>query len=308
MRLGRGRTQRLRCPSLGDLEADALYLFSVAGSEPRSRSSLWDLCLADRPAQCLEVLSADGAIVTVSRLGETFNAPLTDESQVAALISGREALYIDISGLSHPAWAQLVRIAISSSVSRVYATYVEPLEYKRHPSPTSASQTFDLSSGFSGIAPIPGFARLRGPADEKDTIFVALLGFEGTRSRLVAQALDPVPPVYPIVGVPGFRPEYAQVALATNQEFLAENRAHANIRYATASCPFEVQEVLGEIYKDSGSKYMYLAPVGTKPHALGAVCYALSHPDTTELMYDHPLRKPDRTSGVGTIHIYRLRG
>lgn len=220
MSVGRGRTLRLDAPSTADLEVDAAYVFSVAGTEPRSRAALWDACLRERTDRCVEILAADAAQIEVRRHDGELTVPLLSEGAVSALFAGRQAVYLDISGLPHPVWAQLIRVALGS-VPRVYAAYVEPLQYKRHPSPTSASQSFDLSLGFGGIAPIPGFARLRGPADEKDTIFIALLGFEGTRSRLVAQALDPVPPVYAVIGVPGFRPEYAQIALSTNQEFLA---------------------------------------------------------------------------------------
>ena len=52
---------------------------------------------------------------------------------------------------------------------------------------------------------------------------------------------------------------------------------------------------------------MYIAPIGTKPHALGAICYALRNPDTTEIMYDNPIRKPGRTAGIGQMHVYMLK-
>jgi hypothetical protein len=109
------------------------------------------------------------------------------------------------------------------------------------------------------------------------------------------------------VGVPGFRIEYPQITHASNEDFLNEYRAHANVRLARASCPFEAFEALSELHRDCSGRYMYIAPVGTKPHALGAICYALKNPDTTEIMYDNPVRKPGRTAGVRTFHIYKLK-
>jgi hypothetical protein len=230
---------------------------------------------------------------------------LLDTAGLTSIFQGATSAYLDISGLSHAVWAPLVRSGLTV-LDRFYATYVEPDEYKRHPSPTSVSQ-FDLSDGFGGVSPLPTFARLSGPPDESDSIFVALLGFEGTRARFVANSLDPVPTAYALVGLPGFRPEYPQYALMSNEEFLAENKAHANVRYAAASCPFECMDVLSDIHREHPGSYMYLAPVGTKPHALGAILYSIANPQSTELMYDHPQRKRDRTSGVGQMHIYSLK-
>nr|HEX4317155.1 hypothetical protein [Kofleriaceae bacterium] len=301
----RGKTRRYDAPSIADVDASAVYVFSSHGTEPRSRSALWAECIAQRPDQVVEIVSSDSASVTVSISGTTSTIQLLDAGGLTGLFRGWSTAYLDISGLAHTVWAPLVRTGLTS-LTKFYATYVEPEEYKRHPSPTSVSQ-FDLSDGFGGVAPLPTFARLPGPVDESNSIFVALLGFEGTRARFVANSLDPVPTAYALVGLPGFRPEYPQYALMSNEEFLAENKAHANVRYAAAGCPFECMDVLADIHREHPGAYMYLAPVGTKPHALGAILYSLDNPQNTELMYDHPQRKQDRTRGVGQMHIYSLK-
>lgn len=300
-----GQTRRLAAPGVADLDADASYVFSSPGTEARGRAAIWDACVAARADNCIEVLASSPSHVTLRRGGNTEDIALNDDNTLGAALAIRAATYIDISGLPHHVWAPLIRAGFRS-MQTLYATYVEPDSYKRHPSPTSRTE-FDLSEGFRGIEPLPGFAKLRGPEDEKDSVLVALLGFEGNRARHVALALDPVPRIYAIVGVPGFRIEYPQITHASNEDFLSEHRAHANIRLARASCPFESYEALGELHRDCGGRYMYIAPIGTKPHALGAICYALKNPDTTEIMYDNPVRKPGRTEGVRTFHIYKLK-
>jgi hypothetical protein len=184
--------------------------------------------------------------------------------------------------------------------------YVEPEDYRPHPSPASAT-LFDLSDGFRGLEPLPGFANLAGPARERDALFVPFLGFEGTRARYLALTLDPMPPVIPVVGVPGFRAEYPQITAYSNEAFLRETRSSAEIRLARASCPFDAYSALEEIRKDHPGAFLYLAPIGTKPHALGAVWYAIDHPSDTEIMYDNPIRKVARTSGIKTAHIYQVK-
>lgn len=108
------------------------------------------------------------------------------------------------------------------------------------------------------------------------------------------------------MGVPGFQIEFPAYTISCNRNFLSEFRANTEIRHARASCPFEVIDALGKIRRDFQGHYMYLAPVGTKPHALGAIIFAAANEDDTEIMFDHPIRKVGRTGGVGLIHVYNF--
>lgn len=305
-RLAAGKTLRLKLAVIGDLDPSAMYVLSAVGTEPRARAPIWNDCLRLRKENCSEVTEATATTILLRRRDEApVSIPLNDASAIAKIFDGFHSAYVDISGMAHHVWAPLIRAGFVA-LDNLFAVYTEPEEYRKHPNPTTRSE-FDLSDGFRGIEPLPGFAKLRGPTDEKESILVALLGFEGRRASYIALALDPVPKVFAVVGVPGFRVEYPQVTCWSNEEFLTEYQAHSNTRYAAASCPFEAFDTLGEIQRDSGGKYMYIAPIGTKPHALGAICYVLQYPDNTEIMYDNPIRKPGRTAGIGQMHIYCLK-
>jgi len=282
----------------------ALCIFASSGTEPRAHIPIWDEIRSKRSGLCVEV-TEQRPREFVARIGSTERTlVLTDVAALHGLFSSRVA-YIDISGLAHHVWAPLIRAGLKS-VDILYAVYAEPDSYKAHPSPASTT-LYDLSEGFRGLEPLPGFANLAGPARDAASIFVPFLGFEGPRARYLAMSLDPLPKVIPVVGVPGFRLEYPQVAVVSNQEFLSENNAYSEIRFARASCPFEAYSVLDEIRRDNPGSFLYLAPVGTKPHALGVVWYAIEHSSDTEIMYDHPRRKPNRTEGVGLVHVYKLK-
>ncbi|MFP2957454.1 hypothetical protein ACLEPN_06380 [Myxococcus sp. 1LA] len=241
----------------------------------------------------------------MSRSNKQWSIALRNEEQISALFENTSAAYIDISGLSHHVWAPILRSAIGICNS-VWTVYAEPISYKVHNSPSSFT-VFDLSEGFNGLSPLPGFARLRGPEDETNAIFVPFLGFEGMRVKSLAMNLDPIPKTIPIVGLPGYRIEFPAHAVASNRDFLEDQRALGDIRLARASCPFEAQHILAEIQRDFPDRYMYIAPIGTKPQALGAVLYALENPESSELMYDHPKRKANRSRGIGRIHIYTIK-
>jgi hypothetical protein len=217
--------------------------------------------------------------------------------------SGANDIYIDITGLEHGVWAPLLKSALSTS-RKVRIVYVEPLEYRKSPSPT-AGEIFDLSARVRGLSPIAGFARTGPRTKDETTIFVPLLGFEGPRFKYVYEQLEPKQEnILPIVGVPGFRPEYPFYTYLGNRVPLEETKAWRRIRFATAHCPFSALEVLEAIARNHAQDHIQVAPIGTKPHAVAAVLFCLKRPSQVELVYDHPIRKPKRTAGADHLLVY----
>ena len=213
-------------------------------------------------------------------------------------------IYLDITGLAHHVWAPLVKAARIGGIP-TKIVYVEPGDYRSSSTPTEGA-IFDLSEKISGLAPLPGFVALSREMDE-DALFVPLLGFEGTR---LAYMLENVQPqrnnIYPIIGTPGFRPQYPFFTYLGNKTQLLETRAWKNVRYARANCPFSVYGVLERLVMEYPRTQLKIAPIGTKPHALGAVLFYIDHPAIVELIYDHPIRKAKRTEGKSRVCIYDL--
>ena len=186
----------------------------------------------------------------------------------------------------------------------VVVVYVEPYEYRPSLTPTE-SDIYDLSERIEGLAPLPGFARLRESGDR--SVFVPLLGFEGTRvSYLISQLEPPGGKIVPIVGVPGFRAEYPFATYLGNRVPLVQTQAWKRARYAVANCPFDVFYVLQEIEAEFPNHVLKVAPIGTKPHAIGAVLFAIANPGVVELVYDHPIRKAQRTEGTARLLAYHV--
>lgn len=217
---------------------------------------------------------------------------------------GAKRIYVDITGLGHHVWAPLIKVALSHSLE-VHAVYVEPQDYAYSPAPRQGD-IFDLSERIQGIAPIPLFTTLT-PSREQDVCFVPLLGFEGTRlAHMIEQVEPPGQKIFPIVGVPGFRAEYPFHAFLGNAPKLLETEAWKNVRYARANCPFSLFYVLSDILRQNSVNRMKVAPIGTKPHALGAVLASLKFAEPIELVYDHPKRKRERTSGAYHCLVYSV--
>lgn len=284
-----------------DLADVDLVIAACHATEDRGQLALWGHIAASAPNRVgwLSPLSRDSAQLHYDG-GESVLG-LNDGAEVERLLRGKRVL-IDISGLDHATWAPFFRASHALRL-QTKVLYAEPERYREHKNPISSSR-FDLSATLEGLAPLPGFARLSGPPDEEKCLFVSMLGFEGNRPECLAIQIEPRPKVVPVVGVPGFQVEYPAFTVACNRHFLEEYRANSEIRFARASCPFEAFAVLESIHIDYPDHYLYIAPVGTKPHALGSIWYALRHPDRCEILFDHPVRTPGRTAGVGVMHLY----
>lgn len=283
----------------------SVVIAKMAATEDRASLPCWQKYDQLYPGHCIWVGEETGSSVKLIRRNSNETVYLRSIDGSTALPS-TNSIYIDISGLRLTTWAPIIRAALDTCVN-VSVVYTEPASYKPHPTPASPA-VFDLSDGFEGLGPIPGFASLDGAENTDGSIFVAFLGFEGTRPQHIAITLEPLPPsIVPVVGFPGFRFDMAAAAIACNREFFKETDSHANIRYARASCPFDTFRLMSDVSVDYPNHHIYMAPVGTKPHALGALLFHIISPERTELLYDHPRRKPGRTTGRGTTHIYHIQ-
>jgi hypothetical protein len=242
--------------------------------------------------------------------GDTSNrVMLRSDRQLAAFWQRTSAessglVYLDITGFAHHVWAPLLRTGLQY-LRRFYIVYAEPSKYRFSIAPTEG-EIFDLSERIQGIAPLPGFASLTSRSDNAVS-FIPLLGFEGVRFSHLVEQLQPVASkIVPIIGVPGFRPEFPFFTYQGNQLPLASTSAWKNVRYSAANDPFGLFYCLEDIARDHPADVMQVALIGTKPHSLGAVMYALSRPSSVELVHDHPVRKAERTEGTARLLVFHV--
>jgi hypothetical protein len=213
---------------------------------------------------------------------------------------GRTVL-IDYTGLSHHVWMPMLKVGLEIDMD-VKLIYTEPETYQFVTNPR-LSDFFDLSEKIRGIMPIPTFSRLSDPKP-KTPVLVPLLGFEGTRFKHVIETLQPEgQEIIPVVGVPGFQLDFPFHSYRGNADALSLNRAWENVRFSDAACPFSLFDTLVKIKRTRAKNFLQISPIGTKPHALGAAIFAILHPET-ELVYDHPVRKKQRSTGAGRCHVF----
>ena len=138
-------------------------------------------------------------------------------------------------------------------------------------------------------------------------LFVPFLGFEGHRLAYVLEQVQPPGRnIVPIIGVPGFMPEFPFHTYLGNRNILARGNLHTQIRHVMANSAFDAFYLLQEIALEYPQHTLKIAPIGTKPHALGVVLFTLSTKRSVEIVYDHPIRKPNRTIGSAKILVYEI--
>ena len=283
----------------------SLYITGLSVEERSKHTKEWE-------SECKDVTFArvaekDRSTTRVSVGGEpAVDVALRSNSEIEMLLASRRqtATYLDVTGLSHHVWAPMLR-AMRSRPEPSFVVYVEPGDYRFSATPTEVT-LFDLSERIGGIEPLPGFVSF-GRRVVDTAIFLPLLGFEGTRLTFMLEEVQPQrEEIYPIVGMPGFRPEYLFYTYLGNKVPLMQTKAWRNIRFAAANCPFSVYHVIGAIAEDCRGKKIKIGLIGTKPHALGGVLYHIDHPNDTELLHDFPVPSPDRTTGKSRVCLYDL--
>lgn len=291
--------------SLADLPSQGIahLLYGADIEEERATTILAEMAADGGSVALCRVESIDDAVCRVHGLERSFNLYETSSlNEFASTFSGIVA--IDLTSLEHRIWAPLIK-ALLASATEVVALYAEPDDYQR--SDDLPGSIYDLSTS-RGIEPLPGFARLtRRPGDAGH--FAPLLGFEGARlGHILDQEEVDVAQTSPILGSPGFRLEYPTLTYLANRDYLEQGRMDRRVEFARASCPFEAFRAIERIHADAGHCYLRLAPIGTKPHALGAVLYAIRNGSSVEIVYDHPIRSRGRTRGSRGVYLYEVSG
>lgn len=284
-------------------ESGSTYVFGVT-TEERSEFAL---ALKRRApgVRFIELRETDRFVIETD-LDNFTRIPLRRRSVVDAFVRslGVGPLYLDMTGLGHSAWAPLTKVCLDLG-NTVRVVYLEPHSYTRNASPR-LGEVYDLSDRIEGIEPMPLFASLDNAPDVK-ICFVPLLGFEGTRFAHMLEEVQPLPrKTIPVIGVPGFQPDYPFNAFLGNASALERAGAQRQIHFAKSNCPFSLFYTLEQIAARHAGEHFKIGLVGTKPHALGATLFALRSGASVELVYDHVKRKKHRTSGIDRCLVYGI--
>lgn len=289
-----------------NFSGSALFVYSMLGHQDRENVEHWLTRCRRQGARYWAAIEESGEDVTMeSEDGTTTQVNMGDLADLRRLFPKDSRVVIDISGLGHDFWGGCLE-ALKDYVAALTYVYTEPEGYQRRPDRDKVGpfDLFDLSPRTMGPRPLSGFVNLGGPG-RRQSLFVPLLGFEGQRAMNVLNEIDPGPArTLPVIGVPGYQIEFPAYTAYCNQDFFERTDSHRNWRSAPANDPFAVRSVLAEIRRDYPDHYMYIAPIGTRPHALGALLYVQGAPELCEVLFDRPVSRKGSRMGRGPSHLY----
>ncbi len=200
---------------------------------------------------------------------------------------------------AHAAW--------EAGVPRIVFLYVEPKEYTKPPATSGADRRdFDLSAEVIGFKAIPGRAPFLDGVQEQRGVFLA--GFEGGRLERAFETLNIIARDSSVVfGVPAYTPGWEMNSFSNIVPVIEDRHIDGGVFFCPADNPVSIIELLTAEYRSKPSNAVFfVAPLGTKPHGIGALLFALGQEDVG-LIYDHPKPKDGRTAKSLTWHIFDAR-
>ena len=214
-------------------------------------------------------------------------------------IPGKRIL-INISTFIKPYFFCLLKLLRHEcKISEINVIYTEPIGYRR-----PFGERFLFTRGLDHIGEIPSF---NGRTNiEKKNMLLILLGFEGHRALEVLRSVQPDKTLV-INGFPAYRPEFKDISLISNASVIQEGHCLSEIQFSPANDPFETYRTIEKLYDNWSENYNFsIAPLGTKPMALGACLFALEHPDI-RILYAYPQGyMPKVAEGYGKSWMYEV--
>lgn len=222
-----------------------------------------------------------------------------------ARLRGCKRLLVEATSLNCPEIVNVLRAVGEEKVEEVTFLYLEPVEYRRAiKGRLSDYRDFELSNN-SRFQAIHGFMTNLSESPAGQAVF--FLGFEKAR---LAQAFEQEEALqrwqcHAVIGVPAFEPAWEIDTMSNNINQLV-SRDYVFQFCAAASADAAYSLLIKLLEDDKEGNPLLVAPLGTKPHTIGAALFAAEHNtfDRAVLLYDHPQRRTGRSYDIRKWHLY----
>lgn len=162
-----------------------------------------------------------------------------------------------------------------------------------------------VASGLSRVSIVPTFSATYTAAEE--LILILFLGYEGDRALGISQAIEPhrtivaIPKPEMREGWRGLSEEYNSALLAG----LDKTDVYAVDPHNPQSTVAFLRDVILERSWPEGTNF-YIAPLGTKPQAVGVCQFCVEHPNAANVVYASPLSHSDQYITKGFSKAWEL--
>lgn len=206
-------------------------------------------------------------------------------------------IIIDISCIHIPEMFILFKyFAVSAHFRKIKAAYTIPFDYAFFGEPFTSYTSYygDLKTtnliGFGGVSD-----------GEPHSKMVVFMGFEGVLSSKVIEDIQ-FKELVLVNNLPSYFPKYKDIGVINHFDLISTR--NKRVLYVPANNPFEVYNFLDDIIKNE--KNICVAPLSTKPVALGVCLYALKH-TSVRVVYPVSLQYTSKsTNNIMDTYLYDI--
>lgn len=249
---------------------------------------------------------------------EEFNFSISDyENKIKSFEFGKNFInkfdnkifLLDSTSLGFAEILLVIHYLVAKNNIQIKILYIEPNEYKLKSKDSIFNTEFDLSKGFNSFRKIPPYSLLIDSSSSTKAKLITLLGFENERLSRILEDDDGAryDEFEHILALPAFKPGWENISLYRHYNELKDFK---NLEFSPANNPYETNKILEKINKNSNNKQLVIAPIGTKPHSIGAIIFMVNSfykNKKVGVIYDFPIKKENRTDGIGLIHEYTIK-
>ncbi len=201
------------------------------------------------------------------------------------LEAGGKRLALDISCFTKPYFFALLRYLTDfAGATRLTVFYTEPVSYMLQ------GGVYHSTTGSLSIIEVPGYPGMQSGTTRKT--LVVLLGFDGELSSFIHEHVSP-DELLVVNGFPAYYPKFKNTSLVSSERIVSS--AGTQRYYVAANNPFETFNLLWNLKRKKPGAFFNVAPLGTKPMALGACMLGLACP-SVRIVYPLPERYAEKTT------------
>lgn len=192
-------------------------------------------------------------------------------------LSADERFALDISCFTKPYFFSILKyLKEQVGLKSITIFYTEPMSY------VFEKGVYHSTYGPLSVVEIPGYPGLDIGTTKKSLII--LLGFDGELSSFIYEQVSP-DEIMVVNGFPAYSPKFKDISIINNEKLVMNPGSHKF--YVPANNPFETFNLLENLKKRDPNAFLNVAPLGTKPMALGACLFAVLYP-SVRIVYPLP--------------------
>lgn len=209
-----------------------------------------------------------------------------------------DGILIDITSIRIPEMFMLLKyIRLTKATEKVFIAYSTPMEYEFQEEPFTSYRSY---YGNLRTADLLGYGGMSD--DMAHSQLIVFIGFEGILSAKVNEDVR-YAKLKLVNNIPSFYEKYKDISIINNYDLLATR--HEKQAFVPADNPFETYNFLSELLDDEEAAC--IAPLSSKPVALGVCMYALDHENIRVVYPMAESYSPHRANSTHSTYMFEIK-